>query len=196
MLPSISVSDVGLRSVKVVDADVAGLEEDLTTGRQPRRDEILDDLMLRINGNCASACESAEIDAMAAAAEAQLDAVMGEAELLQPLADAGFNQQVDGALFEQAGANPLFDVLAAASFEHDGLDAREVEQMREHQARRSRADDADLSAMIHLRWADILLVVVLGRLTTIGSFVPSKKDFCTRGGRPMAERLGGRGVPR
>ena len=87
---------------------------------------------------------------MAATAEAQLDAVMGQAEAFETLADAGFNQQVDGALFEQAGANPLFDILAAASLEHDRLDAGEVEQMREHQARGARADDADLCAMIHL----------------------------------------------
>ena len=87
---------------------------------------------------------------MAAAAEAQFDAVMDQAESLHPLADASFVEQVDGSLFEQAGANPLFDILAAASLEHDGLDAIEVQQVREHQPRRPRPNDADLRAMVHL----------------------------------------------
>ena len=96
-----------------------GLENNLSPGCQPRCDQILDDFVLSVDGNRAAAGQSAEIDAMAAAAETQLDAVMGQAQTLQPLADAGFFEQVDSALLEQAGANPLLDILAAASLEHN-----------------------------------------------------------------------------
>src|SRR5258708_39324563 len=87
---------------------------------------------------------------MATAAEAQLDAVMGQAEALQPIADAGFFEQVGGTLFEQASADPLLDIVAAASLEHDGFDACEVQQGREDPARRAGAADVDLCAMLHL----------------------------------------------
>ena len=62
------------------------------------------------------------------------------------LADAGFVQQVDRALLEHAGAQRRLDFLAAARLEHDRFDAAQVQQVREQQARGSRADDADLCA--------------------------------------------------
>ena len=145
-----AVANLRRWSVEVVDADVVRLKHNLAAGAQPRRDQILDDFVLRVDRHGAAAGETAQIDAMAAAAEAQFEAVMSQAESRQPLADAGLFEQVDGALFEQAGADALFDISAAASLEHDRLDAGKVQQMREHQARRSRADDADLCTMIHL----------------------------------------------
>ncbi len=38
---------------------------------------------------------------------------------LHPFADAGFDQQIGGALLEHAGADSLFYVLLAARFQHD-----------------------------------------------------------------------------
>ena len=61
-------------------------------------------------------------------------------------ADARVAQELDGALLEHAGADPLLDVVAAAVLEHDRLDARTLEQPRERQAGRAGADDADLRA--------------------------------------------------
>ena len=55
-------------------------------------------------------------------------------------------EQVDRALFENAGADALLHVLAALRLDHDGLDALQVEQVREQQAGRSGADDAHLRA--------------------------------------------------
>ena len=60
---------------------------------------------------------------MTASAEAQLDAVMNKGQFLQPLADAGFDHQIDGALFEQPGPYALLNILAAAIFDDDGFDA-------------------------------------------------------------------------
>jgi hypothetical protein len=87
---------------------------------------------------------------MSASTEAQFYSVMGKAFALHPFTDACFDQQVDGALLEQAGADSLLDVLPAARFQHHGLDALKVEQMREHQPGGSCTDDADLRARIHL----------------------------------------------
>ena len=65
-------------------------------------------------------------------------------------------EQIDGALLEHAGAHAVLDVVAVAAFEHDGLDARAMQEMRQHEPRRARTEDADLRAMPHR-------LVILGR---------------------------------
>jgi len=137
-------------AIEIVDADVLGLENDLPASGEARGDQILDDFVLSVNRDGLSACQLAKIDTMSPSAEAQLNSVMDQAFPLHPLADASFNQQIDGALLEQAGADSLFDVLPAARLEYDGLDALKVEQMREHQPCGSCTDNPDLRALIHL----------------------------------------------
>ena len=154
-----AVANLRRGSVEVVDAHVAGLEHNLTSGCEPRRDQILDDFVLRVDCNRAASGQPAQIDTMAAAAEAQLEAVMGQSDPLQPLADSRFNHQVDGALLEQAGANPLLHISPTASLEHDRLDPRQVQQVRQHQARRARADNADLCAQLHLSCKRLLVLI-------------------------------------
>ena len=75
-----------------------------------------------------------------------MDAPVGEALALQALAGAGLDQEVPRPLLDEAGADATFDVIAAAIFEDDGLDAFAVQEMRKHQPRGTRADDADLRA--------------------------------------------------
>ena len=88
---------------------------------------------------------------MAAAAEAQLDAVMAQAFALHPLADAGFGEEIDRALLEHAGAHAMLDVVAVAALEHDRLDAGAVQQMRQHESRGTRAEDAYLRCVCCIR---------------------------------------------
>src|SRR5208282_3449518 len=140
----------------------------------PRSDQILDDFVLSVDGYRTAAGQPAQIDTMSTPAEAQLDPVMDQPQTLHPLADAGFIEQVDGALLEQAGANSLLDIFAAASLEHDGLYAGKVQQVRQHQARRARSDNADLYAPIHFNAPLSLFTFSLAReimislYTTVG----------------------------
>ena len=91
-----------------------------------------------------AAGELVEGDPVALAAEAKLHAVVHEALALQALAHPHLDEQVDRALLEHAGADPSLHVLAVAVLEDDRLDALEVEEVPEHEARRPRADDPDL----------------------------------------------------
>ena len=84
---------------------------------------------------------------MRLAAETELDAVVDEPFPLQALADAASSQQIDGALLQHTGAQGGFDLGSAARFEDYGFDSREVQQVREHQPRGARADDADLGSL-------------------------------------------------
>jgi hypothetical protein len=65
---------------------------------------------------------------------------------LQPLADAGFDEEPHGSVLEDAGADALLDVLAASILEDDGLDPLELQQVAEEQPGGPRPDDSDLSA--------------------------------------------------
>ena len=101
--------------------------------------------MLGVNRNAASAGELAEVDAVAASAESQLDAVVHQALAPHSIAQAGFIQQVDGALLQHAGPDTLLDVLPAPGLDHHRLDALQVQQVRQHQTGRAGAHDSNLS---------------------------------------------------
>jgi len=104
--------------------------------------------VLRVNGDAFASGEFAEVNAMAAAVEAQLDAAVFEALAAEAFADAEFVHELDGVVFEEAGADPLFDVLAAVEFEDDGVDGETIEEEREEEAGGSGANNGDLGAHV------------------------------------------------
>ena len=81
---------------------------------------------------------------MTPAVEAQLDAVVDQPLGLDPVRQAGRAEDIDDALLENARPHARDHVFLGAILEHDRLDALLVEQVREQQAGRSGADDADL----------------------------------------------------
>jgi hypothetical protein len=92
-----------------------------------------------------SAGQFGEIDAVPGAIETQLNAAMSPSLALQPLANAGFHHQIDGALLEHTRANPLLDVLLGTRFENDRFDALQMKKMSERESRGACSDDSDLS---------------------------------------------------
>lgn len=73
--------------VERVQRDVLHAEVDLSIGRELRGEEVLDDLVLRVNSDGLAAGQVVERDPMREAVEAQVDAVMDEAFALEALAD-------------------------------------------------------------------------------------------------------------
>ncbi len=77
-------------------------------------------------------------------AKAQLDAMVDQALLVHPGADACLVEQVLRDLLDDAGAYAAEHVVLAALLDDDGVDAGLVQQLAEQQARRAGADDRDL----------------------------------------------------
>ena len=63
------------------------------------------------------------VDAVARAAEGELDAVVDQPLAMGPRADADLVQQFDRALLEQAGADPRQHVFAGLPFQDHVVDA-------------------------------------------------------------------------
>ena len=122
-----------------------GLELDRRAVRDARRDQVLHDLLLAVDRHHLAGDQLGEMHVdQLAVAEADVDRLVDHAFAPQPLVEPELGHQVDGALLQHAGAHAIFHIGAAARFEHDAVDALAIEQMREEQPGRPRADDADL----------------------------------------------------
>jgi hypothetical protein len=135
-----------------IGGDVLDLEQQRLAGRAPRRDQVLHDLLLAVDHDRA-ADQLLEVDPVPLAVVAQLDPLVDRALAVHPLADARLAQGVHRALLEHAGAHALDHVLLVAVLEHDRLDPVQVQEMREQQAGRAGADDADLGLYPQTSWA-------------------------------------------
>src|SRR5271156_5000977 len=127
----------GCWAVEAVYAHVFGGEKNLAARCEARVGQVFDDFVLPIDRDRFSASQSEQVDAMAAASEAQFESAMDQALAAETFADAGFVHQVDGTLLEYTGAHAFLNVLAAAVLDDHGFDARAMQQMREHQPRRA-----------------------------------------------------------
>ena len=126
--------------------EIVHLKHDLSPGLQTRLHQVLYHFLLRVHGDRAATGQLGQIDAVTASAEAEPDSIMPQSFALQTLADASFDHQIDRALFQHARPHAIFNVLAAAALQNNRLNARQVQQMGEHQAGRSRPDNTDLGS--------------------------------------------------
>ena len=84
---------------------------------------------------------------------------MEEAFALEPVSDSALDHEIDGALFENAGANPLDDVIPGSIFDDDGVDSRHVQQMAQHQTCGSGSNNSYLRAY---RFHSLYLIDTVG----------------------------------
>ena len=134
------VADDGMVAVDLVDRHVGRLEHDRVASGEAGGDEVLDDLLLAVDGDRV-ADELVEVESVAATLEGQLDAAVGEALAVEPIGDAELAEQGDARVLEHAGANAVLDVLAVVAFEDDAVDAAGGEEVGEDEAGRSGTDD-------------------------------------------------------
>ena len=81
------------------------------------------------------------VDAVARAAESQLDAMVDQALAMRPRAGADLVEQGHGALFEQPGADAAEHIVRRLAFQDDVVDAVGMKQLSQQQSCRSGADD-------------------------------------------------------
>ena len=79
-------------------------------------------------------------------AKAEIDAFMDKAFAAHAVAYSRLIKDIDGTLFENAGADALFHMAAGVSLDHDRVDVFEMEEVRQEQAGGSGADNRYLCA--------------------------------------------------
>ena len=136
-------TDFRIAAVEIVNAGVLDLEQNLPAVGQALGDQVGDDLLLVVDEHLL-ADQLVEVDVPRLALERDGDAVVHHRLALQPLADAGVDQHLRDPVLHQAGAHPRLAIGAAAVLDDDAGNAGEMQQMRQHQPRRSRPHDADL----------------------------------------------------
>jgi hypothetical protein len=127
----------------VVQTDVIDLKKNLATISKSLCDQILDDLLLAIDGD-ALADQLAKVDLVERAVETEMNAIVREPLALHALAHTGVDQEIARPLLDQPGADAALDIVAAAILNDDGVDALEMQKMREHEAGGPGTDNSDL----------------------------------------------------
>jgi len=122
------------------------VEVERSATHNTRRDQVLHDFLLSVDGNGATVVKLAEGDAVRHAVETKLDTVMDEPLSAHPRTHAGFLEEVGNAVFDDARSNPLLHVVEAPGFQDDGVDALALEEVAEQEPRRTGADDHHLRA--------------------------------------------------
>ena len=157
----------GLSVVISTTAVFADAEAHVRAICRARLREVLEDVGLRVEPDRVSD-QSLEVDAVAHPAEPQIDALVGVPFPEHPVRDTRVDQQSHAVGLEDAGAYGLLDLLAAPDVDGDGLDPGPGQQMRQHQAGRPGAHDADAwcGSESAAPWAQCAATVT-GRLQTI-----------------------------
>ena len=131
-------------AVEVVERDVLDLEVERPAAREPRSDEVLDDLCLAVDDDRLPG-ELVEGDPMPLASRLQLDAGVDEALAAHPLADARARRAARATPCSRTPARIRASTYVAAPvLEDHRVDPLEVEQVPEREARGARTDDRDL----------------------------------------------------
>jgi hypothetical protein len=134
----------------VVHRHLLDLEEQRLAVVEADPDQVLHDLGLAVDHDGGTAGQVAQRHAVALAVELEADAVMDDPLTEEPLAGARPDERVDGALLEDAGPDPVLDMVAASRLEHHRLDALGAQELGEGQAGGPGSHDADLGAQPRL----------------------------------------------
>ncbi len=171
---ALTEANLWLVRVEVPQAHDRCLEEDLPSGAEACRVEVLDDLLLAVHHDVPPTRQVVEVDAVSAPAEAELDAVVDRPLPVHPLPKARLPQELRRAVLQDAGADRRFDLFAASKLDHDRFDPLQVQEVREQQPRRSATEYPYLCA--HTVSPSLLSSCVrrgVGARLTVGSTPPT-----------------------
>ena len=151
--------DARVISVGVEDRGVGHLPEELLAVGLADPDEVLGDLGLAVDPDRVAA-RLDEVDAPALAGPLEVDAVVPHPLAVQAIGSAVLGEDVDGAVLDDAGADPGKDVVLRTVLHHDRVDAVLGEDLGEQQARGTGTDDGNLSThgghagALDVRWEE------------------------------------------
>ena len=131
---------------EVVQCDVARFVDDLAAGRIACGIEVFGDRGLAVSHHRLARVFFRVDEESRPFLPGDGRSVVGMALAIHAPAEADGAQEVDRARLQNAGANPLQDIRPALPFQHDAVDAVEMENMGQKQPGRAAADDCYLGS--------------------------------------------------
>src|SRR6476661_5240032 len=150
--PAMLETDFRFLRLQVVNCDVVDLKEQRRAVGNSTVHEILHHFLLPVNRN-ALVHQFFEVNTVQIAIDADIDPPMQHALALHAAADADVDEEVSSPMLDQAGTDAILDVIAAAVFDDDRLDALKMQQPCQHKSSGPRSDNSDLRPY-HLLPAD------------------------------------------
>jgi AraC-like DNA-binding protein len=138
----LAVGDVGRGAGQVVRLHVLGVVDHGALQAVARVVQVARELGLAVHHHRAAAAVLVQVHAVHAAVVGDEEALVDLALAVHALAALRLAHQLGEAVLQHAGADAAEHVLAALPLEHDGVDALQVQQLRQHQPRGPAADDA------------------------------------------------------
>ena len=121
-----------------------GLEVQRTLCPGSRIDEIANDLVLAVDGDRLSTRKLDKVDPMSLLTEADVQPLVPQTRTLKSRSHTRRLQQIDGPLLENPRPDAIDHVFTAAILDDDRIDAIDMKEMAEQQARGSGANDTYL----------------------------------------------------
>ena len=132
--------------IKITDPCVVDAEDDLAVLRYPRHDQVLQHLVLRMDGDPFAVRQFPDIHVVAFPIPLQADAVVEVSFANQTLTEAKLVHQCHDPVLEYASPDGLLHLRTAAALQNGGVDAGAMEQMSEEQACGPCTDDSNLAS--------------------------------------------------
>ncbi len=136
--------DRRLLGLDAVDGGVGHPEPDVAAVVEALGDEVLEHLVLGVDHHRPTAGQLGQVDPVQPALEREVDAVVDEPVAHHPVAHPGLAHQIDRALLQDPGLDRLLDRVAGLDVDHHRLHPTLVQQVRQHQPRRTGSDDPHL----------------------------------------------------
>lgn len=123
--------DAWMISSNIYQLIMLDIEENLPSSLEPRRNKILDDLILRIHRDGTSMRQLIEVNAMIGTIKAEIDAVMRHAVAVHMFGNANLSHQIDRTLLKNTGTNGLFNLLSTPVIENDRINSFHIKEERQ-----------------------------------------------------------------
>jgi hypothetical protein len=139
------IADLWSVGLETLHSSIFCFEQNAPRGRQTSLNQVFDEFVLAIHRDRATS-EVLKVDTMALAVKTKFDAVVDQAFALHPFAHAHLHEQIDGARLQHSRPNTFLAILTRPVFEHDGVDAVEIKQVRQYKPGGPGSDNSDLRA--------------------------------------------------
>ena len=124
----------GRVAIEIVEPHGVRVSDDFQSPWCHRVEQVLDNLLLGVDGYCRPAGQRRHVDKEELPVEREIGTITNKAFTLEAIAEAEPSHQADGHLLKHTRADATFDKVAITAFYDNGINALRAQQMRKEHA--------------------------------------------------------------